>query len=1140
MSPQFVHLHLHTEFSLLNGFIRIPDLVARCKALNMTAVAITDHANLYGAVDFYMEAKKAGIKPILGSEIFIAPRGLADKAGKPDAVHKHLVLLVKNDTGYKNLVQILSKAHLEGFYYKPRTDMVELAKYSEGLIALSSCLSGEIPRLILEGNMAEAKNAAKRYLEIYKDNFYLEIEDHGLSRQKEINTGIIEIARELNIPLVATNDTHYLDPQDGEVQDALLCIQNGELLENPNRFRYESREMYFKTAEEMAALFPHHPEALENTLKIADQIEFEFDMKTLYLPHFEVPKDPSNTEAPLSLDAYLEKLTWAGIAKRYAEVTSVIRTRTEFELQTIKRMGYSAYFLIVSDFIGWAKDQSIVVGPGRGSAAGSIVAYALRITDIDPLKYNLLFERFLNPERVSMPDIDVDFCVRRRQEVLDYVTQKYGRDHVAQIITFGTMAARAALRDIGRVQNIPLKNVDRIAKMIPGSPGMTLEKALEENPDIKKLIQSDSQIQKLFTLAAKIEGLARQASTHAAGVVISKNPLTDIVPLTENSGQVVTQYTMLNLEKLGLLKMDFLGLRNLTMLDDAVKLIERSQKIKIDLANIPENDPKTFEILCRGDTWGVFQLESDGMRGLIKQLKPSCFEDIVALLALYRPGPLNSGMVETFINNKHGRSKVKYELPQLEPILKETYGLILYQEQVMQIASALGGFSMGQADEMRRAMGKKDKEKMEKLRKTFIDGATQKQIPVKPAEHIFELCAKFAEYGFNKSHSAAYAVISYQTAYLKANYPLEYMAAILTSVSGNTDKVAEYIGSAKGMGLEVLQPDINESREDFTVVRGSIRFGFHAIKNVGEGAIESILKSRDESGPYVSLSDLLGRVDTRLANKRVLESLVKCGALDLFGKRAALLEGLESALSTAARTQKEKSSGQTSLFGDSTFQSGKLGGDSLPDVPEFSPLEKLKMEKELMGFYVTGHPLDHAVGGRLAEKVKNFSTELATLPEDTALELGGMIAGVTRVVTKTGKNMLFGVLEDLKGKVNYVLYPGKAFEQYQNLFVQDAVLLLKGRLNFNRDEPQLVVEVANDMSNLGQNQKLNIEVEAIEDTKILENLKGILTQHPGTTPVVLHTNQIKVLVDENHWIHISPGLMEKVAGLIGKNRSWVD
>ncbi|MBU0580707.1 MAG: DNA polymerase III subunit alpha, partial [Candidatus Margulisbacteria bacterium] len=1061
---------------------------------------LTDHGNMYGAVQFYLEAINQGIKPILGCEIYLAPRTRFDRQGKIDAAHHHLVLLAKNEKGYKNLIKLVSLASIEGFYYRPRIDLELLKENKEGLIALSGCISGEAAKKILGNNLEGARETIKRYQDIFGEDFYLEIQNHGLPEQEQVRQGLKTLTQETGIKLVATNDVHYVNKEDSEAQDTLMCIQTGEMLSNENRLKFLSEDLYLKSTEEMASLFADYPQAIANTLEIADKCQVALEIGKIHLPHFAVPKG----ETP---DVFLEKLCEKGISKKYLEITPQIKERLNYELSVIKKMGYATYFLIVQDFVNFAKQKGIQVGPGRGSAAGSIVAYALNITNVDPLKYNLLFERFLNPERISMPDIDIDFCEIRRPEVIEYVSNKYGKEHVAQIVTFGTMKARGAIRDVGRVQNIPLPEVDRVAKMIPEGPGIALSYALEANPELKEYYQNNAQVRKLIDLALKIEGLSRHAGTHAAGIVISEKPLLELVPVQKMGEQIQTQYSMGDLEKLGLLKMDFLGLRNLTMMADTLEIIKRNQGREIKLEEIPFNDKNTYQLLCRGETKGIFQLESKGMQSIIKDLKPKVFEDVIALLALYRPGPLGSGMVQDYINNKEGKTKVKYTLPQLEPILKETYGLILYQEQVMQIASNLAGFSLGEADVMRRAMGKKKKSEMDKMRSLFIEGALKNKLPREKADYIFDLCAKFAEYGFNKSHSAAYAVISFQTAYLKANYPLEFMAGLLTSVSGEADKVSEYIAECNRMGIEVLPPDINESGKNFTVVRGAIRFGLSAIKNVGEGAIENIILAREKDGSFLSLGEVCLRIDSRTVNKKVLESLIKSGALDSFGKRAALMQILEPTAEWAARIQKERANGQSSLFGDSVKDTTVFTiHDTLPDVAEWPAKEKLKYEKDLLGLYISDHPLRH-MDLPLETLITANSITIKEKSDDTAVVVAGILQGVRKIITRTNKNMMVAKLEDLRGTIPLVVFPGRAFDTCSPFFEEDNVLLIKGRARQNRDEIQIVCESAELLAQK-QNQKVfHVELEAVEDKNILGNLQQLLLEHRGETPVIIHTRE---------------------------------
>jgi DNA polymerase-3 subunit alpha len=1146
---QFVHLHVHSEFSLLDGAGQIKDLkgkdpvtgkevvqrkglVSRAKDLGMPALALTDHGNMYGAVKFYLEAKAKDIKPIIGCEFYMAARTRFDRQGKIDARHQHLTLLARNEQGYKNLIKLASIASLEGFYYKPRIDWDVLQSHAAGLVALSGCMEGPIAQKVMENTLDEAKKNAAKLRDIFGTDLYLEIQDLGLVEQKRLIPGLVTVARDMNIPLVATNDVHYINREDAEAQDVLLCIGTGELVANQDRLKFLSDQMYLKSPAEMAELFKELPEALSSTLEIAEKCDFQMETGRLQLPRFKVPEGQT---AP----GFLRQLCEAGLPARYKTVTPDIQKRLEYELAVIEKMGYAEYFLIVQDFVNYAKSQGIPVGPGRGSAAGSLVSYALQITDLDPLRYKLLFERFLNPERVSMPDIDIDFCYVRRPEVLSYVSKKYGEDHVAQIVTFNTMAARGAIRDVGRVQNIPLNDVDKIAKMVPESIGITLEEALALNPDLKTTYQNTPYVRKLIDVARKIEGLSRNAGTHAAGVVISEKPLTDIVPVQKMNDQVQTQYAMEDLEKLGLLKMDFLGLRTLTMLQDSLRMVEQNHKQKINFSEMGFDDRETYQLLSRGETSGLFQLESKGMQGLIKDIQPRVFEDLIAILALYRPGPLGSGMMKDFINNKEGKTKVKYELPVLEPILKETYGLIVYQEQVMQIASALGGFSLGEADIMRRAMGKKKPEEMQKLREKFIAGAVARNFPRDVAERVFALCEKFAEYGFNKSHSAAYAVLSYQTAYLKTHYPLEFMAALLTSISGDTDKVSEYIAECNRMGIEVLPPDINESGQTFTVVRGSIRFGLGAIKNVGEGAIKNIIEARNKDGSFLSLGELCMRVDLRTVNKKVIESMIKSGALDHFGTRAALFSIFEATMEWAVRLQRERESGQVSLFGDSLSDNAVFAmHDTLPDVPEWPAKEKLKMEKELLGLYISDHPLRH-LDIPLETLITDTSFSLKEKQDGAAVAVAGMLKDIRRMITKTNKNMIVGKLEDLRGDIPLVLFPGRSYDEYNKLFEEDNVVLIHGRARLNRDEKQVICEKVELLTQQHQAQVFHVELEAIEDPKLFEGLKKVFLEFRGETPVILHTREATITAGKQYWIRLKPEFTARVVELVGEGRSWV-
>ena len=1033
----FVHLHCHSEYSLLDGALRIDSLIAATKANNMPAVALTDHGNMYGAIEFYYKAKEEGIKPIIGCEIYLTPHSMKKRNPGQDKKLQHMTLLAKNKEGYENLIKLVSLANIEGYYYKPRIDIDLLEKYSQDLVVLTGCLRGPIAMLCLEDKEEEAEKKAGILKEIFRENIYLELMKIGLEEQDKANECLEKISRKLKIKTVATNDVHYVLPEDAYIQDVLLCIQTGKLIKDEKRMKFKTKELYYRSSEEMAKLFENNPDAVKNTIEIAEKCNLVLETDKVYLPHFDVPSE-------YDLDGYLEKLAKEGLEKRFTVIDENIKERVNYELSMIKKMGYAAYFLIVQDFINFARQNGIQVGPGRGSAAGSIVAYALGITSINPIKYNLLFERFLNPERISLPDIDVDFCIKRRGEVIDYVSKKYGKDHVSQIVTFGTMAARGVIRDVGRVQGIYLAEVDRVAKMIPNQPDMNIQKALSQVPELKAFYENNKEIRKLIEVAKALEGLKRHASMHAAGVVISKDSLMKLVPLALNEGQVVTQYDMLSLEKIGLLKMDFLGLRNLTLIANTLAMIEETIGIKIDIDNISVDDRSTYKLLTKGDTIGIFQLESRGMRSIIKDLKPNIFEDIIALLALYRPGPLGSGMVQEFISNKHGKTKVRYELKELEPILKETHGLILYQEQVMQIASTIAGFSLGQADVMRRAMGKKKKSVMARLKKDFIEGATNKGIDKRKANKIFELCEKFAEYGFNKSHSAAYAVISYQTAYLKANFPLQYMASLLTSVQGSVDKVSLYFNECKRMNIEVLPPDINESLVNFSVSHDSIRFGLGAIKNVGWAAIEEILNNRSKCGTFTSLSDLTEKVDLRVVNKRVMESLIKSGALDSFGGRAQQLTVLDVIIDNASKIKKEKKRGMISLFEGSKETFSLHSNYPLPEIEEFSTREKIGFEKELMGLYISDHPLNQ-FRQKLGKAITASVQELGNKKEGEGVIMGGIITNVRKIITRNHKQMMILQLEDFTGKVSVVIFPGPSYDRCSPFAIEDSIVLVKGK-----------------------------------------------------------------------------------------------
>ena len=1006
---------------------------------------------MYGAMEFYYAARDTSLTPIIGCEAYIAPRGRFDRSVREEA---HVTLLAADLIGYRNLTALISKGFLEGYYYKPRIDLDLLAKHHDGLIVLSGCMSGMVAAPLLKNDYATAVKNAQTYVDIFGDRFYIEVMRHGMPEEDVINTGLVKVARQLNVPIVATNDSHYLEQRDAPAHDVLLCIGTGKTVSDTSRMKFYSDQFYVKSAEEMYELWSDLPEACENTVKIAQRVDIKIPEKIFHLPQYPVPQaTPAVPER--SAEEYLRELCEAGLIDRYgtdrAANDEVLRTRFDYELSVINTMGFASYFLIVWDFIKYARDHEIPVGPGRGSAVGSVVSYCLKITDLDPLKFNLFFERFLNPDRISMPDIDTDFCVDRRDEVIAYVTEKYGKDRVAQIVTFGTMAARAAIRDAGRALGVPLPDVDKVAKMIPSGPGgLSIEQALEQIPELKMASAGSPQIRKLLDTAKDIEGLARNAGTHAAGVVISAGPLIDYTPLVKfNDGGVNTQFDMIWVEKIGLLKMDFLGLRNLTVMNSAVAEIRRTVDGSFDLAKIADDDKKTYDMLSRGETMGVFQFESDGMKRVCTELKPSRFEDVIALVALYRPGPME--WIPQYISNKHGRTKVKYLHPKLEPILAETYGVAVYQESVMQIARDIAGFSMGEADELRKVMGKKQKEKIPEYRKKFVDGAlATSDINRDLADKIFAFIEPFAGYGFNKSHAAAYGWIAYQTAYLKANHPLQYLTALMTSVKDKTDKLVEYIDEAKKTGITVLPPDINESLTDFAVVGDRIRFGLAAVKGVGEGAVRSIIDTRETDGKFTDLFDLAKRVDSKQVNRRVFEALIKCGALDeLTGNRAQNLAALDVALDLAAHATREKELGQVSLFGDASEHAPSLT-PVLPIIAAPSTREMLAWEKETLGIFVSGHPLsdlqDLLVRGG-AMPIKN----LREVDDDAFVTIAGMVTSVRRTLTKSGQQMLIAQLEDTSGACDVVVF-SKMYPQVQGLFSEDEILVVKGRLRL-RERP---------------------------------------------------------------------------------------
>ena len=1164
MSNKFVHLHVHTEYSLLDGFSRLKKLINRCKELNMDAIAITDHGCMFGAIDFYKEAKKAGIKPIIGCEVYTAARSLNDKDPNYDKSQGHLVLLAENMTGYSNLIKMVSKSYVEGFYYKPRVDMEELRQHSEGIIALSACLAGDVSQALMDRNYEKAKRLTLEYRDIFgKDNYFLEIQDHNLPEQKEVNAGIIKLSKELDIPLVATNDLHYVNKEDSKIHDILMCIQMGKTVNDPSRMRFGSDEFYLKSREEMEEIFPYAIDALDNTVKIAERCNVEFDFNTIHLPNYDVPEG-------YTTNSYLRELCFKGLKERYENPSEEVIERLNYELNVIEKMGYVEYFLITWDFINYAKENNIMVGPGRGSAAGSIVAYTLKITDIDPIKYSLLFERFLNPERVSMPDIDIDFCYERREEVIDYVKHKYGEDHVAQIITFGTMGAKAAIRDVGRVLDIPYNKVDKIAKEIPFALGMTIDKALDTNPNLRELYENDAETKEIIDISKSIEGMLRHASTHAAGVVISKKPVDEYVPLYKHQDAITTQFTMTTLEELGLLKMDFLGLRTLTVIRDALDLIEKNYGKKIDFSKMDYDDPKVYELLSSGNTLGVFQLESAGMRSFMKQLKPDNFEDIVAGISLYRPGPMDS--IPTYIENKNNPDKVKYIHESLRPIMEVTYGCLVYQEQVMQVVRDLGGYSYGRSDLVRRAMGKKKMDVMEEERQYFIYGKKDEDgnveipgcisngIPEDVANKIFDDMIDFAKYAFNKSHAAAYGVLSYETAYLKAHYPVEFMAALITSVMGNTDKVVEYIRECNALGIEVLKPDINKSFGKFSVEGNNIRFGLAAVKNVGVNIINNIIDERESNGTFTDFVDLVKRLDSKDTNKRVLESLIKCGAFDNISQnRASLMAGYESLLESISMDRKKNIQGQISLFdafGTSNETEQFQDIYTMPKREEYEERERLNLEKEVLGMYVSGHPLSQYKED-LERKTSIDNGKLNSLKEDEEaffslddreVIMGGMVVNKTIKTTKRNDIMAFIELEDLYGTIEVIVFP-QILQRYNAILNEDSIIYVKGRLNIKEGENAKIIanefKDINDNIDFGENKKytakktsktgLYLKIDSFSNNDLLDRIKYILLDHRGTEYVYLYADDTKQLYKWNGIsININENVIHRLESLLPK------
>jgi len=1143
MSNNFVHLHVHTAYSLLDGAIRIGDLMHRCAELGMDSVAMTDHGNMFGAVNFYQYAHKAGIRPVIGCEVYVAPGDRREKEHRPgQEIANHLVLLASNVEGYYNLVRLVSAGFMEGFYYKPRIDLEILREHHQGLIALSACLHGKVASLLMKEQDELALQAAQEYAAIMGEgNFFLELQDAGIPEQKKVNPGLIEIGRRLGLGLVASNDCHFLKREDHEAHDALLCIQTGKTLAEVDRMKLPP-ELYFKSGQEMALLFPEVPEAMSNTADIARRCEFELPLGKLRFPVYPLAGGETAEDR-------MRQMARAGLDKRYRELTrhgqsydrETYEARFEYELEVLCEMGFAGYFLVVADFINWAKDHDIPVGPGRGSAAGSLVAWAMRITDLDPIRYTLIFERFLNRERVSMPDIDVDFCFNRRGEVLEYVSGKYGSDHVSQIITFGTMQARAVIRDVGRVMDMPYNEVDQIAKLVPAVIGITLDKAVEQEPRLKERMAADHRVNKLVEIAKALEGMPRHASTHAAGVVIGDVPLNQVVPLYKGpKDETVTQFDMKCVEKAGLIKFDFLGLRTLTVIDVAVKMIRAGRDPGFVIADIPLDDKETYDLLSRGDATGVFQLESSGMKELLCKMRPECFEDIIALVALYRPGPLESGMVDDFVARKHGQRKVEYLLPQLEGILKETYGVIVYQEQVMEIARVLAGYSLGEGDLLRRAMGKKNPQEMASQRERFAQGAKEGGVDPQKATVIFDLMEKFAGYGFNKSHSAAYALVAYQTAYLKAHHPLEFMAALLTSEVNNTDAVVRHIGECRDHDLKVLPPDINQSEREFTVKDEAIRFGLAAVKNVGEGAVDAILAARAEVGPYQGLFDLCQRVDLRRVNRRVLESLIKCGAFDSTGAhRAQLMAALDEALDAGQKAARAREGGQTSIFDLMGTEQAQPAAPALPGVPAWSEPDLLAYEKEALGFYITGHPLQS-----YRDQIRRLGTldtvALQSASDNMTVRVAGLPTEKKEKITKKGDRMAFVRLEDLKGSVETIVFPD-CFAEGGHLLGGDAPILVTGSVD--RDERGVKLKatkiIALDQAANAMTTRLRLRLSAIGLTRDqLVRLRQTLSQHPGSCRVSLHLTvpgkgEAVLALPPQYRVAPDPELVEAVNQLFG-------
>jgi len=1155
--PQFVHLHVHTDYSLLDGACETSELLDEASRQKMPAVAITDHGNLFAAANFFYEASKRDVKPIIGCEVYVARGSRHERGEKTNGSNgqergegepgtrgsNHLVLLCENLEGYHNLIKLVSAGFLEGFYYKPRIDYDLLAKHSKGLIALSACLRGPVTEAVVEEKFDLARENAYRLRDVFgKGNFFIEIQDQGLEIEKGVNRELVRLSKESGIPLVATNDCHYLHHDDAHAQEVMLCIQTGKTMSDAHRMKFQTDQFYFKSAVEMAQVFGELPDALSRTIDIASRCNVRIERIPSPFPEFKVPPG-------LTAGSYFEKVVREGFASRLPILErqakqgmlrhplSEYEKRLTFEIEMIQKMRYEGYFLIVWDFIHYARTQDVPVGPGRGSAAGSLVSYALRITDVDPLQYNLLFERFLNPERVSMPDIDIDFCMRRRGELIDYVTQKYGRENVAQIITFGTMAAKAAIKDVGRAMDIPYADVDRLAKLVPTTLGIELESALAQTPQLKAAVAADERMKDLMAVALRLEGLARHASTHAAGVVISPRPLTDIVPLYKTSrDEVTTQYDMNALERIGLLKMDFLGLTTLTVLQDTVRMIQQNRGVQVDLDTLALEDADTYKLFSRGDTTAIFQFESHGMRDILRRYQPTRIEDLTALNALYRPGPIQGGMIDDFIKRKHGTTKVSYELPQLKDILEETYGVILYQEQVMQIANCLASFSLGEADILRRAMGKKKKEEMAAQRAKFMAGCANNKIPEKKAERIFNLMEEFAGYGFNKSHSCAYALLAYQTAYLKTHFPVEFMAALLTSEAGNTDKTVKYINEARGMSISILPPDINESDLYFTPVGEAIRFGLAAIKNVGENTAKAVRESRLSQGPFHSLYEFCERIESRFLNKRVFESLIKSGAVDSLGARESMLASVDDAINALQRATRAKESGQHGLFG--TAAAPAPMAFEMREAEPWSEEERLASEYAMLGFYVSGHPL-----AKYASRLQELKTislgEIEGQRNGKEVAVAVLIVGVRPMRSRKGARWAIYTLQDMTGVQEMLAFP-ESFAKLENILKPGTPLLLKARVQIEEAGTRLSLQEARRLEDIVERRavpefRVRLETDSLSEST-LDRLEELFAGSPGPSPVLfeLHSPDGSMAVlQAQERVTVNAELIESVRQICG-------